>query len=57
MIEQLKPSQMQIGAHILRNDVVPSRWLEDRINSPEKLESFKASYLREKDKTKFQIIL
>ncbi len=57
MIEQLTHQQIKIGAHILRNDVVPSVWLEDRINSGEKLVSFLKSYRMENDKTKFKIIL
>lgn len=57
MIEQLKYEQIGIGIHILRNDVVPSAWLEDRINTGGKLVSFLKSYKKEQDKSKFQIVL
>lgn len=57
MIEELKESQIELGIWIIRNDLVRSSWLEDKIHSEEKLESFRKSWEREPDKSKFKIIL
>lgn len=57
MIETLEESQIELGAWILRNDIVRSAWLEDKINSKEKIESFLKSWRREENKELFKIIL
>lgn len=57
MLERLQAHHIKIGVWILRNDVVRSAWLEDRINSQEKLQSFTKSWNECSDKSLFQIIL
>jgi hypothetical protein len=57
MIEQLTIDQVELGSWILRNDLISSIWVEDRINSREKLESFRASYIRAAAPCKFKIVL
>lgn len=56
MIRQLKKSDIKVGIHILRNDVVSSAWLEDKVFTKEKLETFKEIY-KITDKSKFKLIL
>lgn len=56
MIRILKKEDIKIGAHIIRNDVVSSTWLEDKIHYQEKVDWFLNNW-NNLDKSKFQVVL
>lgn len=56
MIRTLELEDIKLGIWVLRNDLVSSSWLEDRINSEEKLQSFLKCWKETKDKELFKII-
>lgn len=57
MIRKLEEKDIKLGCWILRNDLVSSRWLEDKILTQEKLESFIKCWNQQSDKSLFKIIL
>jgi hypothetical protein len=55
MIRELRYEDIKLGAWILRKDVVPSQWLEDKLYYPEQVTSLQRCF--RKAPHLFQVVL